>query len=291
MFPDILLFLPLLLFTTHSSKPSIKPHTCHIHCCPRTHLTAHTARITTNPFLIVPTQHQDTGLMGLIAPTVIARITGCIEIEDDLWVKRRKQRKKTRTQREKRGMVRGKKEWWKWEMWGPDRQEAPAEGTRESASRCSHTALPSCQQPRCTIQTSASFHCDIFCLFVSFVWAQSKCCRMKWKRLRGAWGVKKLSLQSHTKEKYLSGRTLVFQECASLELWLKHILSTCSWYWSNVALEMGAVSSPGLLFLTDFCLSEDKVFHLRMSSIYSQVCVEKGLWIFRKSYFTKCTHF
>lgn len=54
-----------------------------------------------------------------------------------------------------------------------------------SASDCSHTALLSCQHPRCTIQTSAPLIVTFFWFFVAFVWAQSKWGRVKWKHLRG----------------------------------------------------------------------------------------------------------
>ena len=72
-------------------KPSIKPHTHHIHCCPHTH--THTSqectltRITADPFLTVP--HSTPGYWtngSDSTPTAIARITGYIGIKDDLCV-------------------------------------------------------------------------------------------------------------------------------------------------------------------------------------------------------------
>lgn len=103
--PVILSFQTLLfLFATHSLQPSIKTtHTHRRHHCPHTNLTAvHATRIAGNPFLIVPSQHRDIGLMGLMArPLLLQDWRGCIGTGDDLRVKRKKQRERERKDQER----------------------------------------------------------------------------------------------------------------------------------------------------------------------------------------------
>lgn len=152
----IIFFLTLFLFTTRSSKPSIKPHTLiAAHTRTHTHTPHSSAR---NPHRRQSISHRPHSTPGYwtngsnSTPTVIARITGCIGIEDDLCVKRKRQReKRPGDRRMEKQMARERKEGWNREMTGPDWQEAPAEWTRESASHCSHMALLSCQHPWCPI--------------------------------------------------------------------------------------------------------------------------------------------
>lgn len=84
--PVILFFLTLVLFPTRSSRQSITPHTlitiAAAHTDTHTHLAA---RIAANPFLIVPTQQQDIGLMGLIArPQLLRAWQGVSGTTDDV---------------------------------------------------------------------------------------------------------------------------------------------------------------------------------------------------------------
>ena len=129
-------------------------------------------------------------------------------------------------------MAREREEWWNGDaerggMTAADWQEAAAEGKCESASHCSHGALLSCQHPGVQskhhdllIVTFFLFFFSVcLCAFLSVL--KVKCCRMKWKRLRGAWEGKNnneknkknniVSPVAHTKEKHLSGRTPVFK--------------------------------------------------------------------------------
>lgn len=103
-------------------------------------------------------------------PTAIARTARCTALKDDLCAKRKKTGREREWQRDRekrpgRGRrekadVREREEWWNWRCWeiesapgttGPEWQEAPAEGTCESAPHCSHTAPLRCQHLWCAI--------------------------------------------------------------------------------------------------------------------------------------------